>query len=151
MSPSVVLMRTVGCAAGAAVCAKAEAFAIRAALPSANNKLFMKFLGVEKRGAARAAYCDGATYGGMASDPFEPAPYWNVGEVVMTGNAGMGAGAGMAACAVFLLDAGGEITFWRSARRCAVAPLAWPSDWARLYDSAASRRYRSPRFSYARP
>ena len=44
---------------------------------------------------------------------------------------------------------GGDTIFWMSPTRCAVNGLFDPSDCARLYDSLASRRYRSPRFSYA--
>src|SRR5471030_2445109 len=44
---------------------------------------------------------------------------------------------------------GGDTIFWMSPTRCAVNGLFDPSACARLYDSLASRKYRSPRFSYA--
>jgi len=42
---------------------------------------------------------------------------------------------------------GGVMIFWMSATRWRVSGLVEPSDCARLYDSPARRRYRSPRLS----
>src|SRR6185437_3396624 len=97
MSPSDVLSSTDGCAACEPDWAKAGAFAIRAALPSANINHFMKILGVGKTWClewvprmlrkrampiARRRYRDGAIYGGIASEPFAP-PNWKLGVCVM--------------------------------------------------------------------
>jgi len=59
------------------------------------------------------------------------------------------AAAAAAAAASGRRRGGGETIFWISLTRCAVSGLLDPSVCARLYDSLASRKYKSPRFSYA--